>query len=262
MNTAPLPTLFVSHGPPTLIIERCPASDYLRRLGAEIDRPRAILCVSAHWLTSEPAVSLAARPETIHDFHGFPEALYRLRYPVPGAPDLARRAAALLGDAGIACARDPARGLDHGAWAPLMMAYPDADIPVTQLSPRADGDPGRHYAIGQALAPLATEGVLVLASGNATHNLAERGPRDGPPLTWARSFDDWLEDAVAAGRVDDLLAYQERAPEAARNHPTADHYVPLLVALGAAGPDARGRRVHASFLHGSLSMAAFAFTRP
>ena len=254
-----LPTLFVSHGPPTLIMDDVPASAFLRGLGEMLARPEAVLCVSAHWETAVPAVSTAPAPETIHDFYGFPDALYELGYPAPGAPGLARRAAELLGEAGIDCALDDARGLDHGAWAPLMMMYPAADVAVSQLSIQRHGDAARHLALGRALAPVRDEGVLVLASGNATHNLAERGARDGPPLPWAKAFDDWLSAHVEAGDADALVDYRAQAPEAARNHPSADHYMPLLVAFGAAGPAASGRRLHASFMYGTLAMTAFEF---
>ena len=255
-----LPTLFVSHGPPTLIIEDVPSARFLRGLGATLEAPEAVLCVSAHWETADPAVSAVAAPETIHDFYGFPDALYRLRYGAPGAPELARRTAALLDDAGIGCALDDARGLDHGAWTPLMMMYPDADIPVTQLSIQRHGDPAHHLALGRAIAALRDQGVLVLASGNATHNLSERGGRDEPPQPWAQAFDDWLTARVEKGDEGALVDYLAQGPDAARNHPSADHYLPLLVALGAAGPGARGRRLHASFLYATLAMTAFEFS--
>ncbi len=256
----PLPTLFVSHGPPTLIIEDVPCARFLRGLGATLEAPEAVLCVSAHWETADPAVSAVAAPETIHDFYGFPDALYRLRYGAPGAPELARRTAALLDDAGIGCALDDARGLDHGAWAPMMMIYPDADIAVTQLSIQRHGDPAHHLALGRAIAALRDQGVLVLASGNATHNLSERGGRDEPPQPWAQAFDDWLTARVETGDEGALVDYLAQGPDAARNHPSADHYLPLLVALGAAGPGARGRRLHASFLYATLAMTAFEFS--
>ncbi len=254
-----LPTLFVSHGPPTLALDEVPCRAFLRGLGDETGRPQAILCVSAHWETAHPCVSAAAEPETIHDFYGFPEPLYRLRYPAPGAPELGRRVAGLLDDAGIACDIDPGRGLDHGAWVPLMLMYAQADVPVAQLSIQAGGDGAHHLAVGRALESLRQDGVLVVASGNATHNLPERGGRDDPAYPWAKAFDDWLAEAIAAGRSDELVDYLGAAPEAARNHPSPDHYVPLLVAFGAAGAGARGRRLHASFLYATLSMAAFAF---
>ncbi|MFQ5959599.1 MAG: DODA-type extradiol aromatic ring-opening family dioxygenase [Alphaproteobacteria bacterium] len=257
---ASFPTVFVSHGPPTMALEPIACHRFLKRLGAELGRPEAVLCVSAHWETERPRVSAAARPETIHDFFGFPEPLYQLRYPAPGAPGLARRSADLLAAAGLDGDVDPHRGLDHGAWVPLMLMYADADVPVTQLSIQRSGDGAHHLALGRALAPLRSEGVLVLASGNATHNLAERGAPDDPPHAWAQAFDDWLTGAVEAGRDDDLVQYLNVAPEAARNHPTPDHFMPLLVALGAAGADARGRRLHASFTWATLSMAAFSFS--
>ena len=255
----PLPTLFVSHGPPTMVVEDSPCRDFLAGLGTEIDRPESVLCVSAHWETPTPMVSAAPEPATIHDFYGFPEALYELAYPVPGAPELAARVAGLLDDAGLGAGIDGQRGLDHGAWSPLMLIYPDATVPVAQLSILASGDPARHLALGRALAPLRHDGVLVLASGNATHSLPERGRRNDPPAAFARVFDDWLATAVEAGQTDALVDYLAAAPEAARNHPTADHYTPLLVALGAAGEAAKGRRIHASFMYASLSMAAFLF---
>ncbi len=256
---ATFPTLFVSHGAPTLAIERIPCNEFLRRLGTELGSPDAILCISAHWETARPRFGASPAPPTIHDFRGFHESLYGLRYPAPGAPDLARRAAALLAAAGIDSDSDADRGLDHGAWNPLMLIYPEADTPVTQLSIQPESDGSHHLTLGRALAPLRTEGVLIMGSGNATHNLGERGARDDPPAAWAQAFDDWLTETVEGGRVDELVDYLAAAPEAARNHPTPDHYMPLLVALGAGGPDARGRRLHARFTYATLSMAAFAF---
>ena len=165
-----LPSLFVSHGPPTMVLDDIPVRGALARIGRELPRPRAILCVSAHWLAEVPTVSLAERPETIHDFYGFDRALYELAYPAPGAPELARRTAELLKEAGIHCEGAPDRGLDHGAWEPLMLMYPEADVPVTQLSLQADADPAAHLNLGRALAPLRAEGVLIVGSGTAIHN--------------------------------------------------------------------------------------------
>lgn len=256
-----LPTVFVSHGAPTLPLERdSPARSFLAGLGAALPRPKAILAVSAHWETDRPCVGLAERPPTIHDFHGFPPELYRLQYPAPGAPDVALRAADLLEAAGIHCDADPQRGLDHGAWVPLLLAYPDADVPVAQLSIQRHFDPARHLALGEALAPLRREGVLVLGSGGAIHNLRDLDWNGGDkPEAWAAEFDRWLMDAVTRGDRDALARYREAAPHAAKAQPRPDHFMPLLVALGAAGAGAKGRVLHESWAFGNLGMAAFAF---
>jgi 4,5-DOPA dioxygenase extradiol len=256
-----LPSLFVSHGAPTLILENGPTCDFLRGLGASMPRPKAIIAVSAHWETDRPALSAANHPDTIHDFYGFPEPLYRLRYPAPGAPDLAHRAATLLSTHGIVNKIDPERGLDHGAWVPLLLMYPDADIPVLQLSIQPQLGPAHHAAVGEALAPLRDDGVLVLASGGAVHNLrALSWNSSDRPAPWAQGFDDWLVQKVEAGASEDLVAYRERASGALQAHPRDEHLLPLFVALGAAGENAIGKRVHHGFEHGSLSMAAFTFS--
>jgi 4,5-DOPA dioxygenase extradiol len=256
-----LPSLFVSHGAPTLILENGPTCDFLRGLGRAVPRPKAVLAVSAHWETSRPTASAALRPETIHDFYGFPDQLYRMAYPAPGAPDIARRAAELLSAHGIVNTIDPERGLDHGAWVPLMLLYPGAEIPVLQLSIQPQRGPAHHVAVGRALAPLRDEGVLVLASGGAIHNLrALSWNRSGAPGSWAQEFDDWLVRKIESGAVSDLVAYRERATGAVQAHPRDEHLLPLFVALGAAGENATGKRIHHGFEHGSLSMAAFSFS--
>lgn len=258
MTADPLPVLFLSHGSPMLPFEDIPARDFIAGLGPRLPRPRAILCISAHWEAPAPAVGGAERPETIHDFYGFPEALYCLRYPAPGAPDLAGRVAALLGAAGLDCRIDPAQGLDHGAWNPLLLIYPDADIPVAQLAIQQPAGPRHHYAMGEALAPLRSEGVLVLASGGAVHNLRQFAAGNGRTAPWATAFDDWLADRIAADDRAALLDYRRSRPEAALAHPRDEHFLPLFVALGA-GKGTAGRAIHRSFDEGSLSMAAFAW---
>ncbi|MGQ0562456.1 MAG: DODA-type extradiol aromatic ring-opening family dioxygenase [Gemmatimonadota bacterium] len=256
-----LPSLFVSHGAPTLILEDGSTCRFLRGLSASFGRPTAVVAVSAHWETDEPCVSAAARPTTIHDFYGFPDALYRMNYPAPGAPALAERAAALLSKNGIANRTDAERGLDHGAWVPLMLMYPAAEIPVLQLSVQAHRDPAHHLAVGRALAPLRDDDVLILGSGGAVHNLrALSRERPGPPAAWAQGFDDWLVEKVEARAIDDLTLYRECAPDAVQAHPRDEHLLPLFVALGAGGEKAVGKRVHAGFTYGSLSMAAFSFS--
>jgi 4,5-DOPA dioxygenase extradiol len=256
-----LPAIFVSHGAPTLLLETSPTRGFLSGLGATFGRPRAILCVSAHWDTTAPAVTATGAPETIHDFSGFPQELYKVRYPAPGDPELARRVAELLKSAGLECRLDPSRGLDHGAWAPLALACPRADVPVVQLSVQSRMDAAHHLAVGRALAGLRDEGVLILGSGGATHNLGEFGryPLDAPPPAYVSSFETWLVDSIEEGRETALCDYVHEGPSAARNHPTSEHFMPLFAPMGAAGPGARGRAIHRAFNYGILSMAAFAW---
>jgi 4,5-DOPA dioxygenase extradiol len=254
-----MPSVFVSHGSPSLIVDGGPACDFLRRLGADLPRPQAIVCVSAHWDTLRPAVTGADRPTTIHDFYGFPRALYELRYPAPGDPALADRVAAVLQDAGFGADIDPARGLDHGVWTPLNLMYPAADVPTVQVSLQSHAGPAHHHAIGRTLAPLRAEGVLILGSGSATHNLGDFGRHslDAPPLEYARAFDDWLRASIEAGDEEALIDYAAAAPHARRNHPSSEHLLPLFVALGAGA--AAGRALFRGFTWGMLSMAAYAW---
>lgn len=258
-----LPTLYVTHGSPTLIIDDCPARNFLAGLGKRLPRPKAILCVSAHWEQPRAAVSAAPKPETIHDFYGFPPALYEHRYEAPGAPAPAGRAAGVLHAAGISCVVDPRRGLDHGAWVPLKLMYPEADIPVFQLSVQSPLGPAHHIALGKALAPLRDEGVLILGSGSATHNLADfRGVRsiDEPPRPYVKPFDDWLVKTVEAGDETGLADYR-RAPEGARNHPSPEHFLPIFVPFGAALATSagRGKTLHRSYTYAIIAMTAFAW---
>jgi 4,5-DOPA dioxygenase extradiol len=259
MATEVLPTLFLSHGAPTLALDPGETGVAWRKLAAELPRPEAILCVSAHWMTEEPALNAPAQNETIHDFYGFPEPLYRMHYDPPAAPDVAQAIRDLLASSGFISSIDRARGLDHGAWVPLRIMYPEADIPTAQLSIQLDRDAVWHYRIGIALRMLREAGVLILASGGAVHNLRALARDGGPPLDWARQFDEWLAGALAEGRTAELLDWTTRAPFALRAQPTPDHFLPLFVALGAAGEGARGERVHQGFTLGSLSMSAFRF---
>ncbi|MBS0335522.1 MAG: dioxygenase [Proteobacteria bacterium] len=255
-----LPVTFVSHGAPTHALEAGAAGKAWDALGQSLPRPQAVLAISPHWDTEAPMLSAAERPETIHDFYGFPEPLYAIRYPAPGAPALACRATSLLEAAGIRTAVHPNRGLDHGAWVPLRRMYPDADLPVTQLSTQWRKGPEHHYRLGQALAPLADEGVLVFGTGGITHNLREFF-NDIPPgeaAPYVDEFRTWMLDRMRAGDIDALLDYSKRAPHAARAHPTDDHLMPLYVALGAAG-GAPVERVHASVDRGVMAMDAYVF---
>ena len=256
-----LPALFLSHGAPTLPLDDVPAREFLQGLGQELPRPRAILVASAHWETEVPKLGAAERPETIHDFRGFPPELFRMRYPAPGAPELAERASDLLCAAGIRSRLDQGRGLDHGAWVPLLLMYPDADIPVVPISVQPHLGPAHHVQLGRALAPLRDEGVLVLGSGSFTHDLSRfRGQAlDAEPPADVQAFADWFEKALTEGRTCDLVTYRTRAPGAVQQHPTDEHLLPLYVALGAGGKGAPARHLHASAMHGFLRMDAWAF---
>jgi len=201
----------------------------------------------------------------VHDFYGFPQELYEISYPAAGDPELAETVAEVLREAGFDAETDGARGLDHGAWVPLKLAYPQADVPVLQLSLQTHLGPRHHLALGRALADLAGDGVLVVGSGSATHNLsAFRGqPVDAEAPEWVRVFADWLAERAEAGDWEALVHYRDRGPQAARNHPTEEHYLPLLVALGAAweeeGECPSARLLHRSYTHGVLAMDAYGF---
>ncbi|MBN8839296.1 MAG: dioxygenase [Sphingomonadales bacterium] len=257
------PALFVSHGSPMIVAEPGAARDFLSGLGDMLARPAAILVVSAHHDMSGAVVTTAAHPGTIHDFGGFPEALYALNYPAPGAPDLAARVAALVAGAGVPVQTDPVRGFDHGAWVPLLLGWPAADIPVVQLSISSEHSPDWHYRIGQALAPLRAENVLVIGSGSLTHNLREvfvaRRTVDSPTPDWVSVFADWMHARLSAGETRAVLDAIEVAPEGHRNHPTPDHLLPLFTALGAGGADATATRLHHSYTYGVLAMDAYSF---
>ena len=258
---AALPTLFVSHGSPVHALVPGETGAAWQRLAARLPRPRAVLAVSAHWETGLPMIASAARHTTIHDFSGFPAPLYDLRYDAPGAPGVAREVADLLVAAGHVPALNGCRGLGHGAWVPLRWMYPDVDVPVLQLSVQTALGPAHHLRLGETLAPLASQGVLVLGSGHVTHNLRDwmRHHADPAPLPYARAFADWLADALAAGDRAALLDYRARAPEAARAHPTEEHLLPLYVALGAAGEAPHAARVHAAIEGAALAMDAWMF---
>ena len=248
--------VFVSHGSPMLALTESAAHRFLRGLGRRIGRPRAIVCVSAHWETDRPMLGGAAEPDTIHDFHGFPAELYRLRYPAPGAPDVAAEAAGLLTETGIAADIDDERGLDHGAWVPLMLMYPEADIPVVQLSIQHHRGAQWHVDLGRALAPLCDDSVLVLGSGSVVHNLRALGRGDSPPAPWARDFEQWTHETIERGDAAELARYRDQAPGAVQAHPRDEHLLPLMAAFGASGLSP-GMALHRSFELGSLGMGAW-----
>lgn len=233
-----LPSLYLSHGAPTLPIDPALPSAAFGALAARLPRPRAVLMLSAHWGTAAPVASTAAGPETIHDFYGFPRALYEIEYPAPGAPELARQAAALLEAHGIEAATAE-RGLDHGAWVPMLLMFPQADVPVAQLSIQPRRDPAHHFRVGRALRSLADDGVMIVGSGQITHNLRAADfharPEDADPRV--EEFTNWFEARLASRDIDALLDYRRQAPHAALMHPSDEHLLPVYAALGAAPDD-------------------------
>ena len=256
-----LPSLFISHGAPTFAIEPGIAGAQLRALGRALGKPRAIVVVSPHWMTPRVEITATPRPDTVHDFGGFPRALNDMRYPAPGSPDVAARARQLLQAHGIDAALEPHRGLDHGAWVPLLHLYPDADVPVVQVSMPFDTDEAKAFDLGRALAPLAAEGVLVVGSGSLTHNLYEFRMGDAREEAYAGEFSRWIRQAVVEGDTDRLLHALERAPHAARAHPTAEHFLPLLVAAGAASEATPATVLDGGIRHGVLAMESYVFGR-
>lgn len=229
-------TVFVSHGAPLLALEPGRTGQVLAEIAARLPPPDAILAVSAHWDTRVPTVSLAQQPETIHDFAGFPPALYAQHYAAPGAPGLAQRVMEALHAQQIAVQAHPSRGLDHGAWVPLQLMYPQADIPVTQLSIQSQSTPAQQFALGQALQTLHADNVLILASGAMTHNLSHffTGERDAEPLPYVMPFADWMADQLLHQQWPRLLNYRQQCPDALVAHPSEEHIMPLFVAAGSA----------------------------
>jgi 4,5-DOPA dioxygenase extradiol len=258
-----IPALFVSHGAPTLSLDPGLTGAMWRELAASIVKPDAVLIVSAHWETSAPQVSSAAQPKTIHDFSGFPDALYEIRYPAPGAPQLAARVGELLGTAGLVITQNPSRGLDHGAWVPMRLMYPDADVPCAQLSLQTRMGTRYSFALGQALSELRKENVLILASGGIVHNLGELDWRgNGKATPWAAHFNDWIAEKVEQQDREALLDYRRLAPLASRAHPTEEHLMPFFVALGAGydhNDTMKPQRIPLGYTYGSLGMDAYLF---
>lgn len=257
-----LPTLFVSHGAPTFALEPGIAGPLLTQVGQAVERPRAVLVVSPHWMTRSIVVGAATTPNTIHDFGGFPAALYELQYPAPGHPELAQAAADLLAAAGHTVKLDVAHGLDHGAWVPLRYLYPGADVPVFQVSMPASLDAEAAWRLGETLAPLSRQGVLIVGSGSLTHNLREFRQFHTQEAAYVGEFVRWIRAAVTAMDRDRMVHALSMAPYGERAHPSTDHFLPLLVAAGAAAPAAEVEVLEGGVTHGVLSMESYRFGLP
>ncbi len=253
------PSLFLSHGAPDLLLSDAPSRHFLADLGTKLTRPDAIVIVSAHYEAEGVTVRAPARFRTWHDFGNFDRRLFEMRYTPPGDPALAGDVLRLLDDAGLAPRRDTGDLIDHGAWAPLSLLFPDGDIPVVTVSIDPRRDSRWHARIGHALAPLRARNVLLIGSGSISHNLrAVFAPGAGDDVAWVEGFTAWLEKVIRRGDGEALLDTMAQAPDAARNHPTDEHLLPLFFAYGAGG-GAAGLRLHHSYTWNVLAMDAYAF---
>lgn len=259
------PVLFLSHGSPLTALGGDELAGCWARLAGRLSRPAAILMVSAHWTTRIPMLSGGAQPKTIHDFGGFPAELYALRYPVPGDPGLALRVKQVLAGTGIAAGVDASRGLDHGAWVPLRSLFPDADVPVVQLSVQPERCARHHFALGRALAAFSDENVLVIGSGHMTHNLMDyMRPTGGLPAVESRAFREWVHALVLGGgetAIEALFDWERQAPGARAAHPTPEHFLPLFVALGAAGAEYKTEWLGGGWVADVLAADGYLFER-
>ncbi|MGL5997879.1 MAG: DODA-type extradiol aromatic ring-opening family dioxygenase [Pseudomonas proteolytica] len=253
-----LPSLFISHGSPMLALQPGASGPALERLAGALPRPKAIVVMSAHWESQELLVSGSPAPETWHDFGGFTRELFAVQYPAPGNPALARQIVELLAADGLEARLDNQRPFDHGTWVPLSLMYPAADIPVVQVSLPSHMGPAQQTRIGQALASLRSEGVLLIGSGSITHNLGELDWRAGPESIepWARDFRDWVVDKLSAQDEAALHDYRQQAPYAVRSHPSDEHLLPLYFARGAGG---QFSVAHQGFTLGALGMDIYRF---
>lgn len=247
-----------------IVLDQSPARTFLQGLSGQLPaQPDAILLFSAHHDAAIASITASRIPETIHDFGGFPDALYAMRYPAAGSPALAAEVAQLLNDAGIANVLDNQRGFDHGAWTPMMLAWPQANIPMVQLSIDSRQSPEYHYRLGQAVAPLKNQNILIIGSGAMTHNLRAffRGGfvANAAVEGWVSQFTDWVDATLLAGDIEALLDMKTRAPHSHDNHPTDEHILPLFAAMGAAGRDMKATKLHSSVDHAVLAMDAWRF---
>ncbi|MEA1672121.1 4,5-DOPA dioxygenase extradiol [Nitrospirillum sp. BR 11163] len=258
MTTNRLPTIFFGHGSPMNALEDNVCTREWTRIGGLLGAPKAILVISAHWYTRGTAVTAMERPPTIHDFGAFPQALFDVRYPAPGSPELAKRVAEVL--APLPVIQDQKWGLDHGTWSVLVKAFPKADIPVVQLSMDGTQPGAHHFEVGRRLAALRDEGVLIVGTGNVVHNLGRMNwDPSTPPYPWAARFNDLVKQCIASDTPQPMIDFQKAGPDAAASIPSPDHFLPFLYVLGTRQPGDAVTLVNDRVEHGSLSMLTVAF---
>lgn len=260
------PSLFISHGAPTILQDGSAAHHHLKTLGRDILRdrkPDAILIMSAHFEARQPTLTASPNPKTIYDFHGFPKELYNFGYTAQGSQQMAGLIQRALQDSGFETILDLRRGFDHGTWIPLSLMFPDADIPVILLSINPTQTSEYHYLLGLTLSELRAQNILIMGSGNLTHNLHEFFSGDyasaAPPPLWVSEFTQWLAGKVLTGQTRDVLSAVTKAPHGFRNHPSMDHIHPLFFAMGAGGEKTTAKRLHQSYSHGVLAMDVYSF---
>lgn len=251
-----MPALFLGHGSPMNAIEQNVFSDAWIDLGRTLPKPQAILCISAHWFTRGLKINDSLAPKMVYDMYGFPDALYRVKYPAPGAPEIAQEAARLLGSH---VEIDNSWGLDHGSWSVLLRLFPNADIPVFQVSVDATAPAEEHFALGEALRPLRDQGILILGSGNVVHNLRMVDWEFSGGFDWAQTFDSYIKENIVTRSFENVLQYQRAGSSARMSVPTPDHFFPLLSVLGASETNDAIRVITEACALGSLSMTSYVF---
>lgn len=250
--------VFLAHGSPMLALTKIPAHQFLNNLGASLPKPKGIVILSPHWETNGQKVSAPGPLKTIHDFYGFPQALFDIDYPAEASAELVGEVMKLLGSNGIEAEEDASWGLDHGAWVPLSLLYSELSVPVVELSLPHGSTPESVHALGRSLAPLAKQGILLIGSGSTTHNLRRISQEGSPTPAWASEFDKWIDDGLRQGQIS-WFSDLENAPNFRLAHPTEEHLLPLFFAMGAAGQDVPAELMHRSYSHGSISMSYYRF---
>jgi 4,5-DOPA dioxygenase extradiol len=254
-----MPSLFIAHGAPTLAMEDNNYTRFLKELGKSLPQPKAIVLFTAHWESQIPLISGVQQYEMIYDFYGFPEEMYRMVYPAKGDPDLARKIQEAFSQQGITSQIDINRGIDHGAWVVLQLLYPQADIPVVVLSVNPGLSPGEQYHLGKALSKLREEDILIIGSGGTVHNLRAVNWRSTGVDNWALQFEEWLKDHVEKWDLPSLYGYEKKAPFAAQAVPRNEHFIPLLLAMGAADSSRHATLLYREFQYGNLSLTCWKF---